>query len=487
MARPSLSDSLMASLSKGVHVETAEKIARGLPPIPEETPPSPPLAVTIKPVTIADPVVAPVKAEITDVIVNPVTVSTKPVVVKAPIVDPVTISSPPEMVYYGDRAIEQTIEQINNQTIKQTAKKTNNEASTIANKQAINEAVRQSNEQTIQHFSDQSGSQTTEQAIKQTSEQSHQQTIGQTFKQSDEQTIKHSPKHLWLPLNENQGKILLFLYERGQGLTNMDIICMHTGVAYGTARTSIDVLMREGYVTGKTRHNGHAFRGFDYTLNNHLCSLYVSRIRGEQSSEQSLQQLIKQSGNQSNKQTIGQTINQTVAPFSSKVLEDFENLTTTKTGLLEEPELRFWAGEGVTEKQVQNWMAEFQLTIEEIQMSLRYARFDILERGDVQNAANWFYKILTRNGFYPRPANYRSLIEIKAEALKQQQERDREARAILEDSDLETKFQAFLSDPEAPIFKQLFDQVNSFAKEQFKEGQKMAAEIELRELFKKAR
>lgn len=469
----------MASLSKGVHVDTAEKIARGLPPIPEETSPSPPLAVTVKPVTIADPVVAPVKAEITDVIVKPVTVSTKPVIVKAPIVDPVTTSAPPEIVYYDNRAIEQSIEQVNKQSINQTVKQTNKQAGN----EAIIEAVRQSNEQTIQHFSNHSSKQSNEQAFKQTDEHSIQQTIGQTFQQSDEQTIKQSPKHFWLPLNENQGKILLFLYERGQGLTNMDIICMHTGVAYGTARTSIDVLMREGYVTSKTRHNGHAFRGFDYTLNNHLCSLYVSRIRGEQSSEQSFQQLIKQSS----KQTIGQTNNQTVTPFSSKVLEDFENLTTTKTGLLEEPELRFWAGEGVTEKQVQNWMVEFELSIEEIQMSLRYARFDILERGDVQNAANWFYKILTRNGFYPRPTNYRSLIEIKAEALKQQQERDREAKAILEDSDLETKFQAFLSDPEAPIFKQLFDQVNSFAKEQFKEGQKMAAEIELRELFKKAR
>ena len=38
MARPSLKDSLMAALSKGSHIETAEKIARGLPPIPEEEP-----------------------------------------------------------------------------------------------------------------------------------------------------------------------------------------------------------------------------------------------------------------------------------------------------------------------------------------------------------------------------------------------------------------------------------------------------------------
>lgn len=62
-------------------------------------------------------------------------------------------------------------------------------------------------------------------------------------------------------------------------------------------------------------------------------------------------------------------------------LED--NLTTKKTEVLNDPELRLWAGEGITERQVQNWMTEFQTSLEEMVMSLRYGRFDILERRDV--------------------------------------------------------------------------------------------------------
>ena len=51
MARPSLADSLMASLSKGAHVDTAEKIKRGLPPISDE-PAVTPVTVSVQDVTV---------------------------------------------------------------------------------------------------------------------------------------------------------------------------------------------------------------------------------------------------------------------------------------------------------------------------------------------------------------------------------------------------------------------------------------------------
>ena len=376
-------------------------------------------------------------------------------------------------------ANNQTDKQAINQTIRQTIK------------QAIEQTEEQSNhhlnDQTINQSNNQTDNQSPQQAPKQTTKSLVQQTIKQYDGQSNQQS-----KYIWLPLNEKQGRILLFLYENGGGLTNMDIICMDTEIAYGTARNAIDVLIREGYVTNKNRHNGHLFRGFEYTLNNHLCSLYVSRIRDEQSHkqpygqspEQSFQQTIKQLGNQANKQSNNQTNNQTKGAISSKVFKEDLNLTTTGTGIFDDPELKFWKGEGVTEKQVQNWMTEFQLSHDEIVMSLRYGRFDILERGDVNNSANWFYKILTRNGFYPKPANYRSLPEIKAEALLQQQERDREAKAKIEEVEFEAKFQAFLEDSDSPLFKELFDKIGSFAKEQFRDGERMAAEIALKDLFK---
>jgi len=460
--RPSLADSLMASLNKGVHVDTAVKIARGFEPLSDIKPPSP----VASPVIMADPVV---QLEASPVIVS------EPIIADSVITDVSLLTTEQSIKQSGKQSNKQTPDRANvtaiNQTINQTSNLSDNQTNTLAIEQTEKQAIQQHSKQSDK----QSNSQTTEQSFEQSSRHSLQQTI----EHLPEQSIKQSSRHAWLPLNENQGRILMYLYERGNGLTNMDIVCAETLIAYGTARTAIDVLMKEGYVTNKVRHNGHAFRGFEYALNNHLCSLYISRIKGEQSGEQSPWQSIKQLSNQ----TIRQTSKQTVASFSSSFLE--KEKPTTELEILNDPELRFWFGEGVTEKQVQTWMSEFQMTPEEISLSLRYGRFDILERGDVQNSANWFYKILTRNGFYPKPVNYRSLVELKAEALQKQQESDREARDKIEANEFENIFKAFIEDPGTPLFTQLFEFVSNFSKEEYKSGEKDPAEIELRGLLKR--
>ena len=281
-----------------------------------------------------------------------------------------------------------------------------------------------------------------------------------------------------MPLTERQGKVLVFLANDCNGITNRKIVSDTTGIALGTVKDCIYMLEKEGYISHIEPYAKHRFRGIKYTLNKNISHNYIEKIN------QSLNQSHDQSLNQLLNQLLNQTVTKPVTPFSSKVLKEDLNLTT-KTDIFEDPELKFWKGEGVTEKQIQNWMTEFQLNQDEIVMSLRYGRFDILERGDVNNSANWFYKILTRNGFYPKPANYRSLLEIKAEALQQQQERDRAAKAQIEATELETKFQTFLSDTEAPLYQELIVRVSDFAKEQLKDGERMAVDIELKELFKK--
>jgi len=464
--RPSLADSLRASLTKGVHVDTAEKIARGLAPISDIEPPSP----IVSPVIVADPVVQ---------------IEASPVIVSEPVIADLVVTG--VSLLSAEQSIEQSGKQSNKQAPdraelsanNQTSNQTNNITDKQTDTQASTTAIEQTEKQSIQQDSKQPDKQPSRQTTEQSTKQATEQPLQQAIEHSQEQSIKQSSRHAWLPLNENQGRILMYLYERGNGLTNMDIVCAETLIAYGTARTAIDVLMKEGYVTNKVRHNGHAFRGFEYALNNHLCSLYISRIKGEQSGEQSSWQSIKQLSNQ----TIGQTSKQTVGSFSSSSLE--EKPTTTEPRILNEPELRYWAGEGVTEKQVQTWMTEFQMTPEEIALSLRYGRFDILERGDVQSAANWFYKILTRNGFYPKPTNYRSLLEIKAEVLKKQQEADNEAKEKIEASEFEIHFKAFVSEPASPLFKHLYEFVSNFSKEEYKSGEKSHAETELRDLLKR--
>jgi hypothetical protein len=356
--------------------------------------------------------------------------------------------------------------------------------------------------------------QTVNQPLIHTVSQSDGRTVSQTADQTVSQTVLHpdrqtvvQPEVYHYPtvdlmmfsdpvtgLTRNQCQVLLYLIHQ-PGITQRPAISEHTGVPFGTVKDALAVLVKKGFISKPQYYVNGDYRGFSYVSNRALCENFL-RKRGPEFS-QPTNQTVNHPVGQTVFKTVGQTVNrpdgwsdsQTVVqtvPFSSKVFED-ENLTTSKPGLLNEPELRFWAGEGVTERQVVNWMAEFQLSEEEIVMSLRYGRFDILERGDVQNSANWFYKIMTRNGFYPRPPNYRSLLEIRAEALQQQQELDKEAKAQIEAADFENRFQAFLADPDAPLYQELLKQVNNFAIEQLKVGERMVADIELRELFKKAR
>ena len=324
------------------------------------------------------------------------------------------------------------------------------------------------------------------------------QSIGQLFRQSDDQTVSQTAiqtvKHPVVDtmlfsdpirgLTRSQCLVLLFLIQQ-PGITQRPAISEHTGVPFGTVKDALSLLFKKGFISKPHYYVNGDYRGISYVINRSLCDDFL-RKRGPD-----FNQTVSQTINKTVSQTVSQTViisdghsdSQTVA-FSSKVFKEDLNLTTTGSGIFEDPELKFWKGEGVTEKQVQNWMTEFQLSHDEIVMSLRYGRFDILERGDVNNSANWFYKILTRNGFYPKPANYRSLSEIKAEALLQQQERDREAKAKIEAVEFEAKFQAFLEDSDSPLFKELFDKIGSFAKDQFKDGERMAAEIALKDLFK---
>jgi hypothetical protein len=456
MARPTLADSLRSSLLKGVHVDTAAKIARGLPPIPDGDERS---ALPSSDVQEKTPSIHP----------------------RSSVVDISNAKSSPRSAVIG-KTIEPTNNQANNRTINQTDNQ--------AGKQTINRAVEQTVEQTIQQLTQQSDSQsnnqTVEQSTEQSTRQSDQHSYEQTIRQSPEQPIrrngKQSQKQIYLPLNENQGRILLFLYEQGQGLTNMDTVCEETGIAYGTARTAIDVLMKDGYVTSKDRHNGHSFKGFEYTLNNHLCSLYATRVRGEQSVEQSTWQSIQQSSRQSNNQTTGQTINRTVAPFSRSSLLT-EKLTTTEDPLFE-PELRYWKEKGVTARQVEKWAEEFSMDIEMVLQSLKHCRFEMVvlnfeEEKPIANPMNWFYKVMQRSGFYPRPAEYKSMAELRAEQMEQAARELSEARNRQAAAEAELSFQQLLADPSSDDYQALLSHVDSFAKDM---GGK-ALETALREVY----
>ncbi len=85
---------------------------------------------------------------------------------------------------------------------------------------------------------------------------------------------------LYLPLTVHQGKVLLFLYEAGNGPTNAKVISEHTGVAFGTVKGALILLVERGYILSKTRYSGHVFKGFRYTLHPTFCAEYAQKIKG---------------------------------------------------------------------------------------------------------------------------------------------------------------------------------------------------------------
>lgn len=376
--------------------------------------------------------------------------------------------------------IRQTGTRQSNQTIEQTP--------LTPDRQTGKPTISQSLQHTINHSDNQTSDQAISQTIEHNNEQEHGQAIEQAIKQSYGVAVI-KPRQKWYPLNENQGRILLFLYENGGGLTNMEIVVSETGIAYGTARACIDVLMREGYVTHKTRHNGHSFRGFEYSMNNHLCSLYVAGINGD-----TTQQTIRQSLKQYSSQTGSRAVGQSIEPSSSQattVVSSFKNYLKTTTpdlndlnDFLQDPELGYWREKGLSGRQLQSWSDEFQMSVDQVIQSLKYCRYELVvlnqeEEKQISNPMNWFYKIMQRSGLYPKPAGYKSLAEIRAEQMEQAAKEAAEARERQAAAETELAFQKMMSDPEGELYKSLLSQANDFAREM---GGK-ALESALKELF----
>jgi len=298
---------------------------------------------------------------------------------------------------------------------------------------------------------------------------------------------------LWYPFTKGQGKVLLYLIDAG-GKTNRNVIAAQTGVPLNSLAKTLSLLDRQGYIKrSEQKHYEHRERGFYYSIDRQMCADFYERVRGTHIGTQTGIHTGTHAGMQTGMhvRTYASTVIGTqrhidagTQPlFSSSFKEDLKTTTTEPVGILNDPELRYWAAEGVTEKQVQGWMNEFQMTADEIRLSLRYGRFDILERNDVQNAANWFYKILTKNGFYPRPQNYRSLLEIRAEALVQDLAREQEAKLRLAAAEAEKEFQTIMQDPTSETYQALLSQTNEYARSM--DGQ--ALETILRDEFLKNR
>lgn len=279
------------------------------------------------------------------------------------------------------------------------------------------------------------------------------------------------PTHTNLSLK--QALVLECLVKNVSRQTNYTSIGLTIGISKSAARDAVLQLVSKGYILPPVTIRDGVFQGFGFQLNG---------VKWQQFHE---------TGGLSNEKYHALTPPpHTVSPpsnpptHSSSSFNSDSKLTTIGVDL-NDPELLWWMDQGLTNTQTISWLDQFRMKPEELAQSLRFARFDAAVNGikpsgkTIENPQNWFYTILKRAGAYPRPKNYKSVHEIRADELADQLRRDEIALAKIWEAEIEIKFRELMDDKKSPLFLELLCCVNDFAKEN-----QDALEISMKELLK---
>jgi len=295
-------------------------------------------------------------------------------------------------------------------------------------------------------------------------------------KSTPAQTTDIPPTHTGL--SRKQAQVLGVLIKNLTRITNYASISAAVSISKSAARSAVNQLTKKKYISLPTTVRDGVFQGFSYWIDNEKCRHFMEA--GGALNEKYFTPL-----------NILTPPPHTVCSHSDphhalSSSSSLEQKLTAKTVDLTDPELQWWADQGLASKQIISWLDQFRMKTEELAQSLRFARFDavvneIKPNGKpIENPQNWFYTILRRAGAYQRPKNYKSIYEIRANELEEQQRRDETARLKIWEAEIEDKFSELMNDQENPLFQELLDSVNDFAKDN-----PFAREIEMKELFKK--
>lgn len=460
MARPSLADSLRASLNKGAHVETAEKIARGFSDVPNDLDILP---IPLEPILPEPLLISP------SVISEQITSSsiTKDIPIQS-IQLKIEEASIPSAPIPSD---SQTVEPPDSQTAKQSYSYT----------------VAPSNSPTVIP------------SIKQTVRQAQPQTVSQ-YQTNYQTPMQYVPLEV-LNLAYNQACVLEALIANTSGVTNYRAISESTHVGIPSVREALSRLVVKGFMHKPVTVKNAAFQGFSFVLNKVLCDHFIT-AGGLSQENYNNRQTIHQAVGPSDGSTVAQIDSQT-SYSSSRSLEDLKPTTTfnpqtlplsdhqtvtvsdTQTitpsnGVVNKPTEGFiltgaigayWEEEGLGEGQAQKWCKQFEVLPEQMRQQLDWARFDLEingRRAEVKkDTISWFFGHLrTTGGCFPRPVNYKSPVELRAEAIERDLAQEREAKVRLAAAEIEQKFQRILADPKSEEYQSLYSQVNNFAKEE---------------------
>lgn len=333
--------------------------------------------------------------------------------------------------------------------------------------------------------------------------QNNQQNLTNTFIQNIPQDV--------LSLPYNQAAVFEYLVNAG-GLTSMRAISDVTHVGVPSVKDAVSRLVRRGFLHNPVTIRSASFQGFSYVLNYRMVEYFMSAGGLEQTKYGTIRPSNSPPSDSqlshrdiSNPMTVEQS---TISPLnsqpsdgqlvdgptvhSSSVFKESKDLTTTKTQATVEPSTirpsdtnlqtsteafvltgipgMFWEGEGLQEGQAKKWCEQFEMDPTQLRLQLEWARWDMEtnnKRKEVRkDPISWFFGVLrATGGCYPRPANYKSPAEIRAEMMEQELAREKAAKDRLRVAELDQQFQQVLTDPAAESYQFLLSLVGGFEKE----------------------
>lgn len=156
--------------------------------------------------------------------------------------------------------------------------------------------------------------------------------------------------------------------------------------------------------------------------------------------------------------------------------------TTTRNDInLNDPELNFWIDYGLTEKTVKNIMEDNNVSEFAVISSFKNAAFDMIvnkriEKIKLKNPLNYFFGVMKKNGYYPKPYNYKSHLQMlieqeEAEKKNLECETQHYEKLIREKNDLgvNLEIKRILAEPDGELYKKCFNALPSIRKEKFKD------------------
>ena len=411
-----------------------------------------------------------------------------------------------------------TVTPLDRQTVMPSHGKTVTQSDGGTVKQLDGQTARQLNADTVKQSTPETGTQVSYQTTKtvEVEPQQHYQTVSY-------QTI---PLDV-LTLPYNQAVILEYLIGAG-GITNARAISDATHIGIPSVRDAIARLIRRGFMPNPVTIKNAAFQGFSYILNQSMVAHFQAAGGLEQRSyTQASNRLIadRQTVSESNGVTVGQPHRQTAISSSNKTeltttpgtqtvsLSDDQTVTPSTIApsdrqaitpphsqtirqsdstpsdaqinfILTGPTGMYWEGEGLQERQAKTWCDQFEIEPIQMKQQLEWARFDLVANNKAtevkKDTISWFFGALRQTGgCYPKPSNYKSPAEIRAEQMEQAVRETVEARQRQTAAEQEMVFQRIISDQNCAEYQSLFGQVSDFAREI---GGK-ALETALREAF----